>query len=353
MFSAINTSAFRNKKILVTGHTGFKGFWLSRMLVLLGADVYGLAEEPLPGSLYSKEPNIGLKKSIILDIRNYSQLKGYVADNEFHGIFHLAAQPLVLDAFENPRATFETNFMGTVNLFESILESNSRPWVVAVTTDKVYKNFEKPHGYNEEDTLGGADPYSASKSAMEMAIYSYGVISKAKKKKIRIVSARSGNVIGGGDVSKNRLLPDLVKSFLANEIAVIRNPNSIRPWQHVLDPLFGYLLIAQNLINDSQIDDAYNFGPSESSRITVMELAKIAIEAWPSEVSFKVNKQENAMPETVFLWLNSEKARKDLGWRNKLDATDAIKWTIEWEVEARKGVLLDSVDKQIQRYLEL
>ena len=349
----MNPSVFSNKKILVTGHTGFKGFWLSRILVLLGADVYGLAQEPLPGSLYSKEPNIGLKRSDLLDIRNYSQLKSYIVNNEFDGIFHLAAQSLVLDAFEHPRATFETNFMGTVNLFESILESNSRPWIVAITTDKVYKNFEKLHGYHEEDALGGADPYSASKSAMEMAIYSYRIISKAKRKKIKIVSARSGNVIGGGDVSKNRLLPDLIKSFLANEIAEIRNPNSIRPWQHVLDPLFGYLLIAQNLINDSQTDEAYNFGPSESSRITVMEVAKIAIEAWPTEVSFKVNKQENAMPETVFLWLNSEKARKDLGWQNKLDAIEAIKWTIEWEIEARKGVLLDSIDKQIQRYLEL
>jgi CDP-glucose 4,6-dehydratase len=344
---------YRDKRILVTGHTGFKGYWLSRFLVLLGAEVHGLALSPLKNSLFFREPSLGLKSNKILDVRDYKALNKYFSEFTFDGIFHLAAQPLVLESYRFPRETFEVNTQGTANLLEAIFGSENNSWIVAVTTDKVYRNEERAEGYREDEPLGGKDPYSASKAAMEMVINAWQTIAKLDARNMPIIAARAGNVIGGGDVSKDRLLPDLIRSVVSEKPAIIRNPDAIRPWQHVLDPLSGYMMIGEQLMRGKELSTSFNFGPTESSKISVREVAEIASDNWPLAIRYVIETSPNQMPESQLLWLNSDRARAELGWENKLSAKEAIAWTIEWELNTQNGRLLQSTDKQIQRFLEL
>jgi CDP-glucose 4,6-dehydratase len=345
-------SAFRGKKILVTGHTGFKGTWLSRALVLAGAEVHGLALAPEKGSIYSRTKDLGIDSSTILDIRKRGEVNEYFEDKKFDGIFHLAAQPLVLKSYEEPIETFETNVMGTAHLLDSIIVNECAEWVLVITTDKVYKNIEIDEGYCEEDALGGKDPYSASKSATEMVVNAWRAIAENKKSKIVLCAARAGNVIGGGDVAKDRLVPDLIRSFYENRSAVIRNPNSLRPWQHVLDPISGYLKIGERLISGKSVSTAYNFGPGDDSRLNVESMAKIACSMWEGDAGYVIKSDPHQPSESVLLWLSSELAHHDLGWINKLDATAAIRWTINWERESRETDAKTAIDSQIKEFFE-
>jgi len=345
-------SDFQGKRFLVTGHTGFKGTWLSRTLVLAGAEVHGLALAPEPGSLYSQINDLGLKSTTTLDIRNRKDVDSYFKNKGFDGVFHLAAQPLVLKSFEEPVETFETNVMGTAHLLDSIISHKTAKWVLVVTTDKVYKNIEVEQGYTEDDSLGGKDPYSASKSATEMVINSWGAIAEHRKSKVVLCSARAGNVIGGGDVAKDRLMPDLIRGFYLNAPTIIRNPNSLRPWQHVLDPIHGYLKIGQKLISNAQVARAYNFGPADESKQTVESMAKMACSMWEGGSGYVIQSDARQPQESVLLWLSSERAYRELGWRNKLDAASAIRWTINWELESRKTDAKSALDVQINAFFQ-
>lgn len=345
-------SNFRGKKFLVTGHTGFKGTWLSRTLILAGAEVYGIALAPEPGSLYSRINDLGLKSSTILDIRNRNDVDSYFKNYRFEGVFHLAAQPLVLKSFEEPVETFETNVIGTAHILDSIISYNSAEWVLVVTTDKVYKNIEVEDGYTEEDALGGQDPYSASKSATEMVINAWRAIAAHKKSEVVLCAARAGNVIGGGDVAEDRLIPDLIRGFYGSSPTIIRNPNSIRPWQHILDPINGYLSIAQQLISKKNVAPAYNFGPADESKLTVENMAQLACSMWEGNSGYLVKSDARQPHESVLLWLSSELARRDLAWRNELDAATAIRWTINWERESHESDAKSAIDIQINEFFQ-
>jgi CDP-glucose 4,6-dehydratase len=343
-------SDFRGKRFLVTGHTGFKGAWLTRTLVLAGAEVHGIALASEPGSLYSRINDLGIKSSTILDIRNHQDLNSYFENKKFDGIFHLAAQPLVLKSFEKPIETFETNVMGTAYLLDSIINNESAEWVLVITTDKVYRNMEVEEGYKEDDALGGKDPYSASKSATEMVVSAWRAIAEQKRSQVILCVARAGNVIG--DVAEDRLVPDLIRSFRENTPAVVRNPNSLRPWQHVLDPINGYLRVGQELISKKSLAHAYNFGPTRDSKLNVESIAKIACSKWGNNASYVVKTDLKQPAESVLLWLSSDLARQDLGWENKLDATAAIQWTVNWERGSQESDALSAMDFQIKDFFE-
>ena len=342
-----NLLEFQGKKILVTGHTGFKGTWLSRILVLAGAEVHGIALAAENSSLYSHIGDLGIHTSTVLDIRNRSAVENYFNGMTFDGVFHLAAQPLVLKSYDQPVETFQTNVMGTIHLLDSIMKNNASTWAVLITTDKVYENFETTKGYKETDALGGKDPYSASKSSAEMAIRAWRTIAEFNGSKVKLCSARAGNVIGGGDRSDNRLIPDLVRSFSQNKPAIIRNPTSLRPWQHVLDPISGYLVIGKFYSQGKKIAHSYNFGPGEESKLSVHDVAKIVTSDWGGLASLQLQIDNNTPPESKLLWLSSSAAFKDLGWKNKLNARDAIKWTVDMEKLLIANNPIDILDKQI------
>lgn len=341
---------YSGKKILITGHTGFKGTWLARILVLAGADVYGLALKAEDNSLFSLIDNLGLKESAILDIRNRAEIENYFKKHEFDGIFHLAAQPLVRRSYKEPIETFETNVMGTAHILDSAVSNGSAAWIVVITTDKVYRNVEKLPGYIEDDALGGKDPYSASKAATEMVVSAWQTIANHNNGKIQITSARAGNVIGGGDMADDRLIPDLIRGFRAGTKTVIRNPASIRPWQHVLDPLNGYLRMGLALMAGRTISPAYNFGPGEESKLTVEEMADYACAQWEGAKGVEIQIDSKAPHEAGLLWLSSDLATKELGWSNRFEAREAIRWTLDWEKAAMQTSALAALDQQINEF---
>ncbi len=341
---------YTGKSILITGHTGFKGAWLARILVLAGADVYGLALAPEENSLFSNIDDLGMKESAIIDIRDGAGIENYCRAHRFDGIFHLAAQPLVRRSYKEPIETFQTNVMGTANLLNAVVNNKSAAWVVAITTDKVYRNVEKLGGYIEDEALGGKDPYSASKAATEMAISAWQTIAAGLGNTTIIASARSGNVIGGGDSAQDRLIPDLIRGFHAGITTIIRNPASIRPWQHVLDPLNGYLMMGSALMAGRTISSAYNFGPGQESKLTVKEMAEYACTQWDGAKGIDIQIDPSAPHESALLWLSSELAAKELGWSNRFEAFEAITWTTDWEREAMKTSPLSALDRQIHDF---
>ena len=333
------------KKVLITGHTGFKGSWLSLWLIKKGACVYGYSLYPtdkasLFKSLnlenYAKKQNFTYQ-SFEGDIRNKSLLRKKIKEIKPDIVFHLAAQPLVIDSYENPIYTWETNLIGTLNLLEALNNTEKKCAIVIVSTDKVYENKEWEYGYREIDKLGGHDPYSASKAGMEIAIQSWRKSfcgnMPYQNKYISIASARAGNVIGGGDWAKNRIIPDIIRGFANNEKIDIRNPNSTRPWQHVLDPLNGYILLAENLYslkNNSEInfETAFNFGPSMQSNVKVKILIDLIKNQIP--ITFNILNTNQKKYESKLLFLSSEKARRYLGWEPKLKFSKALEMTISW-----------------------
>jgi CDP-glucose 4,6-dehydratase len=350
-------SFYNKKKVFVTGHTGFKGTWLTAMLHRLGAIVKGYALEPEDSKpFYDLFAKYKLCDCVIADIRDKERLKSEIVSFKPDFIFHLAAQPLVLRSYEIPAETFEVNAVGTANLLESIRALENRCSVVVVTTDKVYENKEQNILYKENDRLGGYDPYSASKACTEIVTESFRVSFFGDKifdqHRKAIASARAGNVIGGGDWSKNRIIPDTAKALLSNETLLVRNPGSVRPWQHVLEPLSGYLLLGGLLYNEpSFFGKPYNFGPHPEDHLTVKELVDIAVNIW-GHGKVEINKSAGKLHEANLLQLDISRAIDELKWKPKLNAKEAIRWAIEW-YKKDNPEKADFTFKQVDTYLAI
>lgn len=321
---------YNGKKIFITGHTGFKGSWLCKILIMAGANVTGFSQlpntKPSLFNILNIEDNIS---SIIGDVRNLESLKEAMNNCKPDIVFHLAAQPLVRESYKNPVYTYETNIMGTVNLLEAIRNCESVCSVVNVTTDKVYENNEWEWGYREIDNLNGFDPYSNSKSCSELVTSSYKNAFFKEKTNISISTVRAGNVIGGGDFSADRIIPDCVRAAIKNEEIVVRNPNSIRPYQHVFEALSGYLLIAQKQYKDKSFEGCYNIGPNDEGCVTTEKLVELFCNSW--ENTRWVNKSEkNSSHEASFLKLDCSKIKNKIGWNPKISIDEAINLTVEW-----------------------
>ena len=346
---------FKNKKVLITGHTGFKGSWLSLWLRALGAKVIGVSID-LPSNP-SHFKAIGLKnkiKDIRMDIRNLKLLKKVLKKHQPDYVFHLAAQSLVKKSFLKPIYTWQTNTIGTLNLLESLKEIKKNCVAVIITSDKSYKNLEIKRGYHEKDVLGGKDPYSASKAGAELVIQSYiSSFFPIKKTKVLIGIARAGNVIGGGDWSENRLIPDCVKSWSKNKKVLLRNPKSTRPWQHVLEAISGYLLLALNLKKNRKIHgEAFNFGPNNFKNYDVIFLVKLMKRHW-KKVSWKLlNKKKQSFYESNLLKLNSTKSRIYLKWQSILNFKETISMVANWykEYYSHHKTMHEISLKQIKEY---
>lgn len=316
-----------NGPVLITGHTGFKGTWLTLLLEALGIEVQGYSLKPEFNSLYSRLNRQGKIHEKFADIRNKDKLMSFINHNSPAAIIHLAAQPLVLESYKNPLETFETNVIGTANLLNAATRGFGTKAVVAITTDKVYDNQNEGEAFTETFALRGKDPYSASKVGAEAAIAAWQQINR-NNPNLKIVAARAGNVIGGGDWSENRLIPDIIKGFSNRELIEIRNPQSTRPWQHVIDPLIGYLLTLRKILDGSLID-AINFGPLESS-LSVVEVVELAQKTWGMPVKVKYGESSNSNYEATRLELNSQFAQHYLNWSPIWTQKNAIISTVEW-----------------------
>jgi CDP-glucose 4,6-dehydratase len=313
--------------ILITGHTGFKGAWLSQLLKALEIPYIGLALEPTKKSLYAR-----LEKSIPVaeyfkDIRDYKSVEKIIKTHRPEVIIHLAAQPLVLESYKDPLGTFATNVIGTANILEAARMLESSVYIAAITTDKVYQNYGQKRKFLETDPILGTDPYSASKAGAENAIAAWRSF-HSNENPIHISALRAGNMIGGGDYSDNRLLPDLIRAFQQGENPKIRNPNSVRPWQHVLDPLVGYLLALEDLI-DTKVSKDFNFGPIDEA-LTVEDVARIACETWGEKRQLEVATSNFRPYEADYLDLSSGKANRELNWLPAWNQKAAIMDTVNW-----------------------
>jgi CDP-glucose 4,6-dehydratase len=342
---------YQGKKVLITGDTGFKGSWLAIWLLEMGAEVYGYALPPK-----SKQDNFvvtALDKKIEHtdgDIRDEKKLKDYFKKVQPDLAFHLAAQPLVLDSYQNPKYTFETNIIGAVNFFEAVRESESVKAAINITTDKCYQNNEWVWGYRENDPMGGNDPYSASKGCSELVTNAY-IQSFFKESNCNIASARAGNVIGAGDWADNRIIPDIFKAYMANEKLLIRNPNATRPWQHVLEPLSGYLLLVKKLYENGEFSGGWNFGPRDEMNYSVKDLfEQINKTIKTDNVQFGNPKKQPH--EATLLKLDISKAVAYLKWRPVLNFRETIDYTVEGYLsDINKQNAYQNRVKTIQQYL--
>lgn len=332
---------YKGKRVFITGHTGFKGSWLCRMLVLVGANVTGYALSPPTESLFNL---INLEKdvqSVIGDIRDYKKLSNILQKTQPEILFHMAAQPLVRESYKNPRYTYEVNIMGTVNVLEACCNVPSLCSIINVTTDKVYENNEDGRKFKEGDNLCGYDPYSNSKSCSDIITTCY----RQFFSNCGISTARSGNVIGGGDFAANRLIPDLFRALRERKPAVIRSPKSIRPYQHVLDCLYGYLLLAEKQY-DKKFEGSYNFGPEEFA--TNMQLVFMFYDTWRAGM---ITTEENNQHEADVLKLDITKAKEILGFKPRIDIRDAVELTVKWYKEyVNKGTT--DIDNQIMEFIK-
>jgi CDP-glucose 4,6-dehydratase len=348
---------YKNQKVLVTGHTGFKGSWLLLLLQELGAYTKGYALAPeFEHSLFNIINGKNITESIIADIRDADRLKREIETFQPDYVFHMAAQPLVRRSYQIPAETFDINVTGTANLLQSINILPGKCTVVVITTDKVYENKEQHILYKEDDALGGYDPYSASKACTELVVSSFRNsffnIAAFDEHQKSIASARAGNVIGGGDWNTDRIIPDIIRSLQADREIVVRNPNAVRPWQHVLEPLAGYLVLGGLLNQDHhKFSKAFNFGPLPDDHLTVKALVEKAIKSWGS------GKWKNAsIPgqphEAGLLQLDITRSREELQWTPKLNAASSIDWTINWykqPAEKKRNFTI----QQINTYLSL
>lgn len=321
---------FNKKKVLITGHNGFKGSWLTLWMNLIGADVLGLSN-----GIITKPSNfetLNLKKKIkskVIDVTDYYALKKQIVSFKPDFIFHLAAEAIVKRSFKEPKKTWETNTLGTLNILQILKDYKNKVTVVLVTSDKVYKNKETSKGYLEIDELGNFDPYSASKASTDLAIQSYFRSFLVKRKNIRLGIARAGNVIGGGDWAEGRLIPDCIKCWSKKKYVLLRNPNSTRPWQYVLDVLYGYILLSINLKKNNKINGhIFNFGPKIEKNSEVKKIVKQMSLSW-GEAKWKIDKKKNFY-ETKLLHLNSNKAKKILNWSCVFNLKETISYTIDW-----------------------
>lgn len=342
---------YKNKNIFITGHTGFKGTWLCRILINAGAKVTGYAlEPPTDPSLYKLTKTDNDINSILGDVRDGAKLIEAVKTSKPDIVFHLAAQPLVRLSYKEPVETYSTNVMGTVNLLEAVRQCSSVKSFVNITTDKVYENKEWCWGYRENENLCGFDPYSNSKSCSELVTYSYKNSFFTESDKPAISTARSGNVIGGGDYAEDRIIPDCIRAVKNDETIVLRNPNSTRPYQHVLECLYGYLLLAKLQYEDKNIQGAYNFGPDDESCVTTGGLTELFCKSWGKGAEWKT-KNENGPHEANFLKLDNTKAKNILSWTPQWNIQTAVEKVVEWEKAVMNGVSPREItDRQVGKY---
>lgn len=344
-------SFYKGKKVFITGHTGFKGSWLCRMLINAGADITGYSLEPSEPSLFKIAQIEKSIDSVIGDIRDYEALKKAFEKAQPEIVFHLAAQPIVRDSYKSPAYTYETNVMGTVNILECIRSSSSVRSFLNVTTDKVYANKEWEWGYRENEELCGFDPYSNSKSCSELVTYSYKNSFFADGR-VAISTARAGNVIGGGDFANDRIIPDCVRAAAANEEIIIRNPFSTRPYQFVLEPLYAYLMIAAAQYDDINYSGSYNVGPDEQDCLCTGDLADLFIKHWGNDLKW-VNKYDGGPHEANFLKLDCSKLKKTFGWTPHWSIEMAIEKTIELsKCLLNNGDVVGCMDKEINEFLK-
>lgn len=349
---------YKDKTVLITGHTGFKGSWLSIWLIELGAKVIGYSLDPYTENDNFVVSNLGEKLIDIRgDIRDKSKLGKVFQEFKPEFVFHLAAQPLVRLSYENPVETYEINVMGTINVLEAVRKSESVKVAIMVTTDKCYDNKETFWGYREIDSLGGHDPYSSSKGAAEIAINSWrlsflnpnNIINHGKS----IASVRAGNVIGGGDWSKDRIIPDCIRALEANKNIEIRSPDSVRPWEHVLEPLSGYLCLGQKMyVDPSKYAEAWNFGPEMNSIISVWEVAEKVVNYFGKGSLVDVS-IDRSLHEAKFLSLDISKARHLLGWSPTLNIDQTIKLTVEWYKNYKFTDVYDLCKNQINEFVSM
>jgi len=345
----VDQNFWKGKKVFVTGHTGFKGSWLTQWLLLLGATVKGFSLEPETNpALFSILQLTEHMMHTIGDIRDGEALKKSLVSFQPDIVFHLAAQPLVRRSYKEPHLTYETNVMGTLNLYEAVRSCDTVRSVVSITTDKCYENREWVWGYRESDPMGGYDPYSSSKGCVELLSSAYrhsffNVADYGKTHQVGLATARAGNVIGGGDWAEDRLIPDCIRSLSTGKDIVIRNPRATRPWQHVLEPLSGYLLLAQKLWDEPrQYDGGWNFGPSDDDARPVEWIVKRLCSLWKSDVGYKIDKGSHPH-ESNYLKLDCSKVKAKLGWRPTWNLERALSEIVSWH----KGFPINAKEKTL------
>ncbi|MCI1648743.1 MAG: CDP-glucose 4,6-dehydratase [Bacteroides sp.] len=348
---------YSGKRVLITGHTGFKGSWLAIWLHELGAEVVGIAQEPLTARDNFVLSGIGkkIKADVRADIRDGVRMKAIFQEYQPDIVFHLAAQPLVRLSYEIPVETYETNVMGTINILEAIRATKSVKVGVMITTDKCYENKEQIWGYRENEPMGGYDPYSSSKGAAEIAIASWRRSffnpKDYEKHGKSIASVRAGNVIGGGDWAQDRIIPDCIRALEADKPIEIRSPKAVRPWQHVLEPLSGYILLAQKMWDEpTKYCEGWNFGPRAESISTVWEVAAQVIESYGKGKLIDLS-DPHALHEANLLMLDINKAKFQLGWEPRMNLNECISLTVEWYKEYKMGNVYSTCINQINEYL--
>ena len=347
------------KRILLTGHTGFKGSWLSLWLQKLGADICGLALAPHTSANLFEDAQVGRGMlSVIGDIRDANLVRRVLAEHRPEIVFHLAAQPLVRAAYEDPLGTYAVNVMGTAHVLDAVRQAGCVRAAVIVTTDKCYENREWIWPYRETDRLGGYDPYSNSKACAELVVAAYRNSffppAKYESHGVALASVRAGNVIGGGDWAEDRLIPDIMRAFLDGKPVRIRNPRAIRPWQHVLEPVHGYLKVAEALLDSgAAVGEAWNFGPNQEDARTVNWIVHELAAKWGEGAKWEFDKTPQPH-EAQILRLDCSKAATRLGWRPVLDLSHALELTVDWYQERHKGTAMDAFTaQQIQEYRQL
>lgn len=344
---------YKGKRVFITGHTGFKGTWLCRMLVIAGADVTGYAlEPPTNPNLFELSGLEDRMRSVIGDIRDFERLKTAFAEARPEIVLHLAAQPIVRDSYRDPRYTYETNVMGTVNILECVRQSESVRSFLNVTTDKVYRNREWCWGYRENDPLDGYDPYSNSKSCSELVTHSY-LNSFFAERNLAVSTARAGNVIGGGDFANDRIIPDCVRAMEKGEVIGVRNPYSTRPYQHVLEPLAVYLQIAARQYEDPAYGGFYNVGPDDCDCVTTGSLVDMFCRCWGPEAKWENRSEANAPHEANFLKLDCSKIKSVFGWRPRWHIEECMRMTCRFsKIWLAGGDIPAEMDAEIMTFLE-
>lgn len=347
---------WRGKRVFITGHTGFKGSWLSLWLTSLGAEICGYALDPKTDpAMFTVGSVASILNDVRGDIRDHARLQHAIIDFAPEVVFHLAAQALVRQSYIDPLGTYETNVMGTAHVMEAIRNTPSVRAVVCITTDKCYENQEWPWPYRETDPLGGHDPYASSKACAEIVAgayrNSYFTPDREQDHRVALATARAGNVIGGGDWSSDRLIPDLIRGFKSKQPVLIRRPKAIRPWQHVLEPLRGYIMLAEGLLaKPSQFATSFNFGPSEGDAWPVERIATKVTEMWGEGAAW-VQDTVPGPHEAHFLRLDSSRARVELGWQPRLTIEVALEWTVDWYRAYQDGRnMRDETLAQISRF---
>lgn len=347
---------FKNKTVIVTGHTGFKGSWLISWLNQLGANIIGIALDPPSEISHFSAAKMSYNiRDLRLDIRDFESLNKTIVEAKPDFVFHLAAQALVRSSYEIPIKTWQTNVIGTLNILEALRNINKECIAVLITSDKCYENVEWVWGYRENDAMGGSDPYSASKGAAELAIRSYikSFFPKGESK-VRIASARAGNVIGGGDWASDRIVPDCIKAWSQKQTVTLRNPKSTRPWQHVLEPLGGYLTLAAALFERPELHgEAFNFGPNNDQTQSVLELVQEMSKCW-DQVKWKSVINDSVSPyESGLLKLNCDKALHFLKWQSSLKFEETVKLTADWykSYYEKPDLIYETTLDQIKKYI--